>query len=112
MPEPDFSSVPATRLSTWEHISKVRQDFWSRWSLEYLNELQTRRKWNTNGKEITVDQIVLIKEKNLPCIQWALGRILEIHPGQDDIVRTATIKTCAGTLKRSTKCLCPLPIAK
>jgi len=50
MPEPDFSSVPATRLSTWEHTSKVRQDFWSRWSLEYLNELQIRRKWKGNQR--------------------------------------------------------------
>lgn len=38
-PEGDLSSVPASRLSTWQHIAKV-QDFWVRWNLEYLNELQ------------------------------------------------------------------------
>jgi len=37
-----------------------------------------------NGKEINVDQIVLIKEKNLLCTQWVLGRVLEIHYGQDN----------------------------
>ncbi|XP_025996386.2 uncharacterized protein LOC113005268 [Solenopsis invicta] len=40
LPEGDLSSTPANRLSTWQHITKVRQDFWARWYLEYLNELQ------------------------------------------------------------------------
>lgn len=48
--ELDYSSVPANRLSAWQHISKVRQDFWARWSLEYLNELQIRRKWTKEKK--------------------------------------------------------------
>ncbi|XP_032682861.1 uncharacterized protein LOC116849630 [Odontomachus brunneus] len=39
LPEGDLSSVPANRLSVWQHITKVRQDFWARWNLEYLNEL-------------------------------------------------------------------------
>ncbi|XP_025997894.2 uncharacterized protein LOC113006176 [Solenopsis invicta] len=110
MPEHDYSSVPAARLSTWQHLSKVRQDFWTRWSQEYLSELQTRHKWNKEERNIEVGTIVLLKEKNLPCSQWAMGRITEIHPGEDGVVRTATIKTSAGILKRTTKCLCPLPL--
>ncbi|XP_067214206.1 uncharacterized protein [Linepithema humile] len=109
MPEPDFSSVPANRLSSWKHITKVRQDFSSRWSLEYLNELQIRCKWTKDGETI-IGMIVLIKEKGLPCMQWALGKILQTHPGTDDIVRTVTIKTATGELKRSVKYICPLPI--
>ncbi|KMQ87034.1 hypothetical protein RF55_13802 [Lasius niger] len=112
MPEPDLSSVPANRLSTWQHITKVRQDFWARWSLEYLNELQVRRKWIKNGENINLGIIVLIKEKNLPYMQWALGRVVEIHPGEDGIVRAATAKTAMEILKRAVKCLCPLPIER
>jgi len=40
LPEGDLTNVPANRLSTWQHITKVWQDFWTRWNLEYLNELQ------------------------------------------------------------------------
>ncbi|XP_067208930.1 uncharacterized protein [Linepithema humile] len=112
MPESDFTSVPANRLSTWEHITKVRQDFWSRWSLEYLNELQIRRKWIKDGDKIDIGMIVLVKEKGLPCMQWALGTVTEIHPGTDGVVRTVTIKTLTEELKRSVKCICPLPIEK
>ncbi|XP_070170934.1 uncharacterized protein [Polyergus mexicanus] len=110
MPEPDLSSVPANRLSTWQHITKVKQDFWARWSLEYLNELQVRRKWIKDGEKIDLGTIVLIKEKNLPCTQWALGKVVEIHPGEDGIVRA--VKTAMGTLKRAVKYLCPLPIER
>lgn len=113
MPEPDLSSVPANRLSTWQHITKVRQDFWARWSLEYLNELQVRRKWIKNEENIDLGIIVLIKNKNLPCTQWALDRVVEIHPREDEIVRAmGTVKTAMGTLKRAVKCLCPLPIER
>jgi len=46
IPEGDLTNVSANRLSTWQHISKVRQDFWTRWNLEYLNDKQLRRIWH------------------------------------------------------------------
>ncbi|XP_018403789.1 PREDICTED: uncharacterized protein LOC108780532 [Cyphomyrmex costatus] len=110
LPELDLSSVPANRLSAWQHIRKVRQDFWARWSLEYLNELQVRHKWIKDGENITTGMVVLVKNKGLPCLQWALGKVLEIHPGEDGIPRIVTIKTRTGVMKRSVKCLSPLPI--
>jgi len=30
LPEGDLTNVPANRLSTWQRITKVRQDFWIR----------------------------------------------------------------------------------
>ncbi|XP_067216867.1 uncharacterized protein [Linepithema humile] len=83
LPEGDLSSVPVNRLSTWQHITKVRQDFWTRWYLEYLNELQIRNKWVKDGSQVKLDTVVLIKDKNLPCTQWAMGRITKLHPGED-----------------------------
>lgn len=109
LPEGNLSSVPANRLSTWQHITKVRQDFWARWNLEYLNELQMRGKWTKDGPELKIGTVVLIKNKGLPCAQWALGRILDLHRGDDGISRVATIKTMGGEIKRATKLLCPLP---
>mgnify|MGYP002717571259 CR=1 FL=1 len=110
LPEGELLSVPANRLSTWKHISKVRQDFWTRWSLEYLNELQTRTKWIKNGPELKVGAVVLIKDKNQPCTQWNMGRISELHSGEDGVARAATVKTASGEIKRATNYLCLLPI--
>ena len=110
LPEPDFSDVRSNWLSFWEHIIKVRQDFWTRWNKEYLNELQKRQKWTKDKVNLPVQTIVLIKEKNVPCMRWPLGRVLEVHPGDDGVVRTATIKTSTGEYKRCVRQLCPLPI--
>ena len=44
LPEKTLVSVPDNRLSTYNFITKARQDFWKRWYKEYLNELQTRQK--------------------------------------------------------------------
>ncbi|XP_011691571.1 PREDICTED: uncharacterized protein LOC105452295 [Wasmannia auropunctata] len=110
LPEGNLSSVPANRLSTWQHITKVRQDFWSRWHLEYLNELQIRSKWVKDGPELEVGMIVLIKTKGLPCTQWALGRITDLRRGEDGVSRVAILKTANGELKRATRLLCPLPV--
>lgn len=88
----------------------MRQDFWSRWNLEYLNKLQTRAKWDKDKPNLTIGDVVLIKDRTLPCNQWALGRITSLHPGDDGVVRVATMKTATGELKRYVKTLCPLPV--
>ncbi|KYN05838.1 hypothetical protein ALC62_03227 [Cyphomyrmex costatus] len=108
LPDHDLSTVPVNRLSTWQHICKVRQDFWARWSLEYLNELQSN-KWTKDKPDFSQGDVVLIKDKALPCTRWALGRVTMLHPGDDGIVRVATVKTAAGEIKRSVRFLCPLP---
>jgi len=112
LPEGDLTNVPANRLSTWQHISKVRQDFWTRWNLEYLNELQIRSKWVKDGPKLSVGAVMLIKDKNLPCNQWNLGRVTKVHPGDDGEVRAAVVKTAHGEIERATKYSCLLPIER
>ncbi|XP_017797032.1 PREDICTED: uncharacterized protein LOC108570076 [Habropoda laboriosa] len=108
--ERDFRDVPANRLSSWQQIQKVKQHFWARWHREYLNELVTRSKWSSGSHTITEGTIVLLREDNIPPMQWALGRVTQVHPGSDGIVRTVTIKTATNVLVRSVKKLAPLPI--
>lgn len=108
LPEEDLNPVLVNRLSTWQHITKVRQDFWACWNLEYLSELQKRVKWYKDGPEIKIGTMVLTKDKNLPC--WMLDRIIKLYSGEDGITRAADVKTAHGEVKRTTKCLCPLPI--
>jgi len=55
LPDTNLTSVPTNRLSAWQHITKVRQDFWKRWNLEYLNELQMRNKWVQDGSKLNAN---------------------------------------------------------
>lgn len=104
----DLSNTPDNRLSHW-HLQKLRQNFWRRWQTEYLQELQRRNKWTKDRKNIELDTLVLIKEDNLSPLQWALGRIVELSPGPDGVVRVVTMRTQNGTFKRAVRNLCPIP---
>ncbi|XP_044583145.1 uncharacterized protein LOC123264093 [Cotesia glomerata] len=110
LPENDFSDVADNRLSVWQFVTKARQDFWKRWYLEYLHELQIRQKWHSTQGEIKPNQIVLLMDKNQPCMRWELGVVVEIHPGDDGVTRLASIRTSRGLFKRNITLLCPLPI--
>ncbi|XP_046590191.1 uncharacterized protein LOC124293393 isoform X2 [Neodiprion lecontei] len=111
LPENDLSLVPDNRISSWQLITKTRQEFWRRWQLEYLSELQKRQKWINPTKNIALDTVVLLIDKNQPCMQWRLGRVVELHPGDDGVVRVVTVKTTRGLYKRNTRSICALPIS-
>lgn len=110
LPEPDLLSLPSNRLSAWQLISKIRQNFWKRWHLEYLNELNVRRKWNVNSINPVKGALVIVKDDNLPCMQWQLARITELHPGKDGIVRCVTIRRDKISRKIELRKLAILPV--
>ena len=108
LPKNNFPSVPANRLSVWNYISKARQDFWKRWQLEYLSEIQKRQRWHNSKDELQLNSVVIIIDKNQPCAQWQLGMVIEVYPGSDGVNRVAIVNTANGTLKRNVTQLCPL----
>ncbi|KAJ8935508.1 hypothetical protein NQ314_012762 [Rhamnusium bicolor] len=78
--------------------------------MEYLAELQRRVKWKNGVNQLQEGMLVTIREDNVPPLCWRMGRILSLHPGQDEIARVATLRTVDGVIKRSFAKLCPLPI--
>lgn len=107
--EPSLIEIQLNRLSRWQRVQKMQQDFWIRWSSEYLPELQEKVKWKTQQENIQLGTLVLIKEDNLPPLQWAVGRIMEVHPGSNKVVRVVTVKTSTGLFKRALQRICPFP---
>lgn len=109
LPDPDLLSVPDNKLSTWRFLTKARQDFWKRWQLEYLNEMQKRHKWQKDGAvELKKGSVVILIDKNKPCMVWELGVITEVYPGSDGVIRVVEVKTARGVYTRNTTTLCPL----
>lgn len=110
-PVPDFLGVQENRLTRWQRVEQIRQHFWKRWSSEYLHSLMERGKWRANkGSRLENGQLVLMMQPNVGPMQWLIGRVEEIHPGDDGIVRAATVKTARGTLVRPLMKLAVLPI--
>lgn len=110
IPEPDLTHSSVNRLDRWHVRQLIFQQFWKRWSREYLLQLQQRPKWQKGQRNLEVNDLVLIKEDNLPPLNWKLGRIIAVYPGSDNKVRVVTIKTGQGIIKRPVVKLCPLPI--
>ncbi|XP_062538640.1 uncharacterized protein LOC134206911 [Armigeres subalbatus] len=110
IPEPSYDHLKPGTLSRWQHIQKMRADFWRRWSTDYLSELQQRRKWSKQHTEVKVGDLVVLKEDNVPPMQWKLGRVVDTHPGPDAVTRVVTVKTPVGVYKRSTAKIALLPL--
>ncbi|XP_055629519.1 uncharacterized protein LOC129770600 [Toxorhynchites rutilus septentrionalis] len=110
IPEENVETMPTNRLNYWQLIQKRLQDFWKRWRRDYLAQLQGRMKRWKPPVDIVVGRLVIIQDDNQPPMRWKMGRIMEVHPGDDGIVRVVTLKTSAGILKRPVEKLCVLPI--
>jgi hypothetical protein len=109
LPEPDLLSIELNRLSRWQLLQRMHQSFWNRWHWEYLHTLQQRSKWSSASTKVTPGTLVLIKNDQVPPLQWSLGRVEQVHPGPDGLVRVATVKTTNGSIRRPVVKLCPLP---
>ena len=100
VPEPDLSTSRMTLGKRWELVSQLVQQIWRRWSTDYLTALQVRQKWQSPTRQFCPGDLVLIRSEIYPPGIWPLGRIIQVHPGVDDLVRVATIRTSTTTLKR------------
>jgi len=110
--EPNLVSLKTGHLDRWQLLLQLKQHFWNRWSSEYLTRLQQRPKWLTKQAQIKIDDLVLIKDERMSPQEWKLGRVTGLHPGKDEIVRVATLRTANGEITRPVVKLCLLPIDK
>lgn len=109
VPEPDVSDAPSRLVSRWKLLHQCHQAFRKRWSSEYLNNLQVRSKWTASDTPLKVGDLVCIKDNLSTPLCWRLGRVTELLPGQDRVVRIVKLLTGQGTLVRPVVKLVRLP---
>ncbi|XP_008183125.1 uncharacterized protein LOC103309446 [Acyrthosiphon pisum] len=110
-PKPVIEGREITALKRWKLVQGLLQSFWNRWYAEYVPQLQIRQKWTSGLSPLSVNDVVIVKEENLPPTRWKLARVVKVHPGKDNVVRVATVKLANGSdLTRPIVKLCRLPI--
>lgn len=110
IPDHDVSDVVTNRLTRWQRVCQAQQQFWKRWSREYLGQLQPRNKWrNPKVPPVEIGDLVILKEDSTPPLAWKMGRVTQLHPGKDGHVRVVTVKTTNGLFKRPVVKVCVLP---
>ena len=78
----------------------MTQDWWKRWSCDYLQSLQARQKWKLTKRDIIVNDIVLITDETMPPAKWPLARVVKVYKGSDNLTRVVDLKTGATMLTR------------
>lgn len=111
LPDYEYKDVPIYRLSHFQQLQQIQQDFWRRWSRDYIGTLQQRTKWRSaRGPSLAAGTMVLVKDDHLPSCRWRLGRIIKTHDGEDNQRRVASIQTEKKVIKRAFNSICPLPV--
>ncbi|XP_036433700.1 uncharacterized protein LOC118812688 [Colossoma macropomum] len=77
----------------WRQFQALANQFWARWSREYLPSLQHRQKWTMPRRNLQVGDIVLLRDKQTIRNCWPMARITATYPGKDGHVRKVEVKT-------------------
>lgn len=92
----------------WRQAKQLADTFWRRWTRAYLPTLQWRSKWCEQKRNFKPGDVVIIVSDGLKRAHWPLGRVKEVHPDQEGVVRKATVKTNRGEVLRDVRKLCLL----
>ena len=91
-PPGEFTTPDLYARKHWRRVQHLANYFWTRWRKEYLLSLQERAKWRETDRNSTIGDLVLIKDENLPRMEWRLGRIIDTIPSEDGLVRKVKVK--------------------
>ncbi|XP_074645839.1 uncharacterized protein LOC141902097 [Tubulanus polymorphus] len=85
----------------WQLSQKLSKLFWNPCYKEYVAGLNIKRKWFEEQGNAKVGGVVLITDDSKKKMEWPMGRIVEVHPGRDGLVRSVTLRTKSGLIRRS-----------
>ena len=108
LPAADFTHVKCNRHSSWQIYQQKLQQFWQRWSFDYLHSLQQRQRWQRTSPNLKPGDLVLLEEDITAPLYWPSAVITDIQLGKKGIVRVVKFRTPKGLFKRSNIKNCPL----
>ena len=81
-----------TTLQRWDLCKKASQDFWDRWSQEYLQQMQKATKWHRRKRNFAVGDLVMLTDGNAFHCQWTMAKVIKTYPGKDGLVRAVDVQ--------------------
>ena len=74
--------------------------FWKRWKKKILPLLQQRQKRFKPERNFAIGDIVIVVDESTPRNMWPIGRITEVFPDMQQLVRRVKVRTKNSTLLR------------
>ncbi|KAL0153188.1 hypothetical protein M9458_051515 [Cirrhinus mrigala] len=90
----------------WKQAQYLADLFWTRWTAEYLPQVQERQKWSKTHRNLQIGDVVLIVDHCAPRNSWRMGRIIKTMPDSNGTVRRVVEQTKTNTLERPITKLC------
>jgi len=84
----------------WRQIQHLAEQFWRKWAREYRAGLQERRKWQTESRNVAVNDIVMVVDSTEARCHWPLGKVTRVFEGCDGLVRTVEALVRGKIVKR------------
>ena len=89
---PEYPEEPNLTLSNrWSLCRSMVQHFWEIWQKHYLQSLQRSQKWHRDKPNIKKEDLVMVLEESSLQSTWKMGKVTEVFPGGDGLVRTAKV---------------------
>ena len=105
---PDVFNKSDQFKARWKLVHLLANEFWQRWTKEYLPTLQERQKWLRQQPNFEVGDLVLMADKNTPRGQWPKAFVEQTFPDSEGIVRQVVVRTADGVYRRDVRKLCML----
>lgn len=110
LPECDF--IDREKLKgRFKYRHLLKEELRKRFRIEYLGQLKyASARRSLDNRQIKIGNIVLIGNDCNKRLEWPLGRVIELFPGKDGIVRVVCLLTAKGRLVRLVQRLCYLEV--
>ena len=99
-PPGNFSRPDLYSRRRCRRIQYLSDQFWRGWQKEYCLLQQKRQKWSNVSPNSQVGEIVLIRDESCPRNQWPLGRVTEVYPSEDGLVRKVLLSVTQSGKKK------------
>ena len=84
-------STKSRIVARWRYIQNLTEQFWCRWRKEVLISWRTREKWKRGEIRFLPGDNVWILDENARRGHWKVGRITQVFPGRDGVVRVVDV---------------------
>lgn len=83
-----------------EFVQKIVDSFWKCWLRDVFPSLVPTKKWNTERRNVRVNDIAVLADANGVRGNWKIARVIQVFPGADGRVRNVKVKTSTGEYRR------------
>ncbi|KAK2570382.1 hypothetical protein P5673_005184 [Acropora cervicornis] len=90
-PPGSFQCADLYSKKRWRRLQYLANEFWVKWKVDYLHSLQPRQKRVKPRRNMTVGDVVIVKDDNLPRNQWQLARMVHPYTSDDGLVRRVKV---------------------